>query len=186
MSFFVRSSAAFLLAAASFAMPVLSQTSTEQPIVAGTVSFGKRVPSLDELSEALKPSELQAMNIRVTGPIKKSVDMELIFPFGSAEISAQVKAQLSSVGQYLQVQGSKLGPGAFRIEGHTDAVGSVEFNQVLSDKRAQAVRDFLITEYKVDSRILSAEGVGSAKLKDGRNPASEVNRRVEFSVTIRE
>ena len=153
---------------------------------AEAVSFGKRTPTLDELNKAFAPSELQSMNIRVTGPIKKTIDMELVFPFGSAEISPQVKAQLGTLGEYLQKQGAKLGPGGFRIEGHTDAVGAPAFNQLLSDRRAQAVRDFLVTEYKVDRKVLAAAGVGAANLKDGRNPASEVNRRVEFSVTIKE
>lgn len=153
---------------------------------ADAVSFGKRTPTLDELNKAFAPSELQAMNIRVTGPIKKTIDMELVFPFGSAEISPQVKAQLGTLGEYLQKQGSKLGRGGFRIEGHTDAVGAASFNQLLSDRRAQAVRDFLVSEYKIDRKVLAAAGVGAANLKDGRNPASEVNRRVEFSVTIKE
>jgi OOP family OmpA-OmpF porin len=49
------------------------------------------------------------------------------------------------------------------IEGHTDNAGNVKYNQKLSEKRANAVRDMLIKEYKVSANRIKAVGYGSAK-----------------------
>ena len=68
------------------------------------------------------------------------------------------------------------------IEGHTDNVGSAESNQALSEKRAAAVRQFLIDSYQVDAARLQAKGLGQTK-PAGSNDTPEGrqnNRRVEL------
>lgn len=67
-----------------------------------------------------------------------------------------------------------------RIEGHTSDEGDVNYNQSLSEKRAKAVVDFLIS-MGVDSTRLSYKGLGSSAPKDPNNRA--VNRRTEFVIT---
>ena len=47
------------------------------------------------------------------------------------------------------------------IAGHTDAVGSIEYNQVLSERRAEAARRYLVVEDGVDSKRLTAKGEAS-------------------------
>jgi outer membrane protein OmpA-like peptidoglycan-associated protein len=51
----------------------------------------------------------------------------------------------------------------FRIEGHTDTVGSQEYNEALSDLRATAVVDYLAKTFHIDRNRLEAIGMG----KDG-------------------
>ena len=68
------------------------------------------------------------------------------------------------------------------IEGHTDNVGSAESNQALSEKRAAAVRQFLIDSYQVDGARLRAKGLGQTR-PAGSNDTPEGrqnNRRVEL------
>jgi outer membrane protein OmpA-like peptidoglycan-associated protein len=68
------------------------------------------------------------------------------------------------------------------IEGHTDNVGSAESNQALSEKRAAAVRQFLIDSYQVDGARLQARGLGQTR-PAGSNDTPEGrqnNRRVEL------
>jgi OmpA-OmpF porin, OOP family len=68
------------------------------------------------------------------------------------------------------------------IEGHTDNVGSAASNQTLSEKRAAAVREALVTVYKVDGSRLTSVGLGSTK-PAGPNDSAEgrqANRRVEL------
>jgi OmpA-OmpF porin, OOP family len=68
------------------------------------------------------------------------------------------------------------------IEGHTDNVGSAASNQALSEKRAAAVRQFLIDSYQVDAARLEAKGLGQSK-PAGSNDTPEGrqnNRRVEL------
>ncbi|HUF36107.1 MAG TPA: OmpA family protein [Gemmatimonadales bacterium] len=68
------------------------------------------------------------------------------------------------------------------IEGHTDNVGSAESNLALSEKRAAAVRQFLVDTYQIDGARLSAKGLGQSK-PAGANDTPEgrqANRRVEL------
>jgi outer membrane protein OmpA-like peptidoglycan-associated protein len=67
------------------------------------------------------------------------------------------------------------------IHGHTDSLGSAEYNRVLSDRRAAAVRSYLI-EQGVDPYRLNSMGYGSSRpLADNSTPEGrQENRRVEF------
>ena len=73
------------------------------------------------------------------------------------------------------------------VEGHTDNVGKAEVNKKLSQKRADAVKDYLIKK-GIEADRLSAIGYGSEqpiadnKTKEGRAQ----NRRVEFKITFEE
>ena len=51
----------------------------------------------------------------------------------------------------------------YRIEGHTDAKGSIPYNQSLSERRAQAVRDYLITTHGISEHRLAAVGFGKTQ-----------------------
>lgn len=68
-----------------------------------------------------------------------------------------------------------------KVEGHSSAEGTPAFNQNLSENRAKATVDFLISQGVEESR-LSYEGFGSSKLKNTENPMAEENRRTEFIV----
>lgn len=69
----------------------------------------------------------------------------------------------------------------FRIEGHTDSQGSAEYNQKLSERRANAVRDYLI-QHGITSDRLEAVGYGESKpVASNRTAAGRAkNRRVEI------
>lgn len=68
-----------------------------------------------------------------------------------------------------------------KIVGHTSAEGDAKYNQKLSEGRAKAAVDFLISQGISEDR-LQWEGKGSSELKDAANPESNVNRRTEFIV----
>jgi outer membrane protein OmpA-like peptidoglycan-associated protein len=70
------------------------------------------------------------------------------------------------------------------ISGHTDNYGHWQYNRTLSQKRAEAVKDFL-TKKGIDSRRIKAVGYGESKplaSNDDENDGRELNRRVEFKV----
>jgi outer membrane protein OmpA-like peptidoglycan-associated protein len=69
------------------------------------------------------------------------------------------------------------------VEGHTDSQGGVPFNQELSQKRAQAVRDYLVSRGIASDRIVS-QGFGpSRSIADNASPEGRANnRRVEIVV----
>ncbi len=68
--------------------------------------------------------------------------------------------------------------------GHTDWIGSDEYNQKLSEKRAYSVYKYLV-EHDVDKEMLSTEGKGETQPIDDNNTESgrARNRRVEFYLT---
>jgi len=73
------------------------------------------------------------------------------------------------------------------IEGHTSNTGSVKHNQVLSEKRANAVRDILIKEYKVDAKRLKAVGYGETKpVADNKTKAGRAENRRIMAVADKE
>ena len=69
-----------------------------------------------------------------------------------------------------------------RLEGHTSAEGDADFNQKLSEARAQAAVDFLINNEGVDASRLEAVGLGSTQLKNTDDPMAPENRRTDFVV----
>lgn len=70
-----------------------------------------------------------------------------------------------------------------RIEGHTDDVGAEDYNQALSQKRAEAVREHLINR-GIDRERLVAVGLGETKpvAPNKSRIGRELNRRVEFLI----
>jgi outer membrane protein OmpA-like peptidoglycan-associated protein len=69
------------------------------------------------------------------------------------------------------------------ISGHTDNIGSVSFNELLSQRRADAVVNYLAGK-GVDKKRLSAKGYGQSKPVDSNNTAEgrALNRRTEFEI----
>lgn len=70
------------------------------------------------------------------------------------------------------------------VEGHTDSVGSDEYNQTLSERRAASVRDFLLTQ-GVRAESISARGFGESRpVADNESSTGrQQNRRVEIVVS---
>jgi OmpA-OmpF porin, OOP family len=159
-------------------LPVLAQTTSD------VVSFGKRVPSLEEVKAAFSPPP-RSSNLQTMGslpPVRKAIDMNLTFALGSSTLTPQAKSQLTVLGDFLAT--AELGAGEFVIDGHTDASGNPAANQLLSERRADAVRQHLVQQHKIAPTILKANGLGSSQLKDPSKAASETNRRVEFSMLV--
>jgi outer membrane protein OmpA-like peptidoglycan-associated protein len=73
----------------------------------------------------------------------------------------------------------------FLIVGRTEATGRREINLALSHRRAEAIRDALVTTFKVSSKRVLAVGLGEEQLQDANNPKSAVNQQVQI-VTLRE
>lgn len=67
----------------------------------------------------------------------------------------------------------------FRIEGHADPRGNPSSNLELSERRAAAVKAFLISE-GVDASRLTSTGMGDTEVIDSSDPAAPINRRVVF------
>jgi outer membrane protein OmpA-like peptidoglycan-associated protein len=102
----------------------------------------------------------------------------IYFDTGSDRIRPESTPTLKEIGAMLKDHPNL----KLTIEGHTDNVGSAPSNQALSDKRAAAVRQYLIESYQVDGTRLSAKGFGASKPTAGNDTAEgrQQNRRVEL------
>lgn len=102
----------------------------------------------------------------------------ILFDTGSDRIRPESTPTLQEIGEMLK-QHADLN---LLIEGHTDNVGNAESNQALSERRAAAVRNFLIDTYGIDASRLTSKGFGannpvaSNDTPEGR----QQNRRVEL------
>ncbi|MTD93571.1 OmpA family protein [Hyphomicrobium sp. xq] len=106
-----------------------------------------------------------------------TADLEVYFDFNSAVIAPSALSALKTLGQALADK--RLAGGTFIVGGHTDAKGEADYNQRLSQRRAQAVRDFLVTNFPIDPAKLMAVGYGEEQLKAADEPLAAVNRRVQ-------
>jgi OmpA-OmpF porin, OOP family len=102
----------------------------------------------------------------------------ILFDTGSDRIRGESKPTLDLIGQMLTSHADL----KLTIEGHTDNVGSATSNQTLSDKRAAAVRQYLIATYHVDASRLASKGLGSTKpaVSNDTPEGRQQNRRVEL------
>lgn len=101
----------------------------------------------------------------------------LKFAFGSAALPDDAKAQLRAFSEALK--GRTTNAQAVRIEGHADAVGDAEGNRTLSERRASAVRDYLVS-LGVSQSLFAVKGYGADQPLKGVNPAAPENRRVDI------
>ncbi len=104
---------------------------------------------------------------------------DVLFAFNKAELSTQAAPRLDKLANFLkQFPDRKL-----LIEGYTDSVGGDSYNQELSDRRAQAVRDALV-QRGVETRRITARGYGKAyPVADNASPEGRaMNRRVEIVI----
>ena len=104
----------------------------------------------------------------------------VLFTSGQSELLPAAQMKLNEVAKALTEQDPE---SRMVVEGHTDSQGGVEFNEKLSQQRAQAVRDYLVSRGVAADRI-TAEGFGPSR-NVGDNATAEGranNRRVEIVV----
>lgn len=147
------------------------------------VPIEKEVP----LSNQAKPDEKlsYSANDQVVKELKAELEEQnklimygINFETNSAVLKESSKGVLSNLGVLLQEDANlKLG-----IEGHTDSDGSDSYNLELSEKRARAVKAYLVAEFKIDDSRLRAKGMGeSYPIADNGNAVGKAaNRRVEL------
>ena len=108
---------------------------------------------------------------------KPNIDLEINFDYNSADISAKSMPSVQALGKALtnpDLKGS-----TFVVAGYTDAMGGEQYNQDLSERRADAIKRYLVDKYGIAGSDLVTVGYGKTKLKDPSQPMAEANRRVQ-------
>jgi outer membrane protein OmpA-like peptidoglycan-associated protein len=104
--------------------------------------------------------------------------MMINFEFDSTRILPQSLPLLDSVGQMLDLPEAR--GESLVVEGHTDASGAEAYNQTLSERRATAIRDYLVASFGVKAERLIIVGYGKTRPYDGSEPTNPLNRRAAF------
>ncbi len=102
----------------------------------------------------------------------------ILFDSGSANLQPRSMGVIRQISQVL-MQDSNI---SLQIVGHTDSDGSADENQSLSEKRAAAVKEALVSVYGIDGSRLQSMGKGESEpVSDNDSPEGKAkNRRVEF------
>jgi outer membrane protein OmpA-like peptidoglycan-associated protein len=109
---------------------------------------------------------------------RPKVDLDINFDYGSAALTPKAEPQLNSLGKALT--SSELAGSVMMLGGHTDAKGSDDYNQGLSERRAETVKRFLVANYHIPAANLVSAGYGKKGMKNTNDPFAAENRRVEI------
>ncbi|CAD5369292.1 OmpA family protein [Rubrivivax sp. A210] len=151
------------------------------------IDMGQTVPDAKAVAEGLFPEEaceqLKAAGFKCMG-FKPAVRYSLpasSFKLGSAELPDALRRQLEVFAEVLK---TKRGTGkVVRVEGHADASGAAAANLTLSQRRAEAVKEFLV-ELGADPTMIEPVGVGANAPKNTKDPFAAENRRVEIGRAV--
>ena len=176
------------------------------PLALGALpALAQGTPSADQIIQSLKPTgnllDGNTRGIRLVKPnataatpqaspaaasqgvpasaAAPSVALSVEFATGSADLTPRARRTLDQLGRALA--SSDLSQYRFRIEGHTDTVGSPAANKTLSQRRADAVAAYLERTFGIAATRLQAIGMGEEGLAVPTPPqtANAQNRRVK-------
>ena len=147
---------------------------------AGAAIGGAAGHNMDKQQEELR----QIPGVEVTRPAPNEIAVQLtndiLFDVDSYALRAESRDTL----RQLAANFTRYPDEQISIEGHTDSTGTPEHNQVLSENRAGAVRDYLV-DHSVPASRVSAVGFGETRPKASNDTPEgrQLNRRVEIHIT---
>lgn len=165
--------------------------------VCAQANYGAQPPPVDDIIEQLRSRPADdggAVNTSGTRALRPgaaaattaapppaaapaSISMQIQFAFNSTRIEGGSLQMMENLA--LALASPELADRRFTIVGHTDGVGSAEYNRRLSQARARSVSDFL-TQRGVDGSRLNTQGMGFDQLLNPADPSAGENRRVEI------
>ena len=106
----------------------------------------------------------------------EEMKLDILFATNKSDITAQYTGEVERAAKFLKRYASVHAV----IEGHTDSDGTAAYNQKLSQRRADAVKDMLVKDYGIDSSRLSAVGYGESRpvASNATKAGKAENRRV--------
>jgi len=147
------------------------------------IDVGQKLPDAKAVAEGLFPEDaceqLKATGYKCQGfkPAARFSLPATSFNIGSAELPKTLKKQFDVFAEVLK---TRKGSGkTVRIEGHADASGTAAANLALSERRAMAVKDYLVS-LGADAAMLVPVGFGDTVPKNRKGPLAAENRRVEI------
>jgi len=156
--------------------PITTRSLTLTPVDTASTAEKKLLSSVrNRPAHSLTPGERE--QIAAAAAAKPSIDIDINFDYRSAKISRSAAPAINTLGRALS--NADLKGTTFILAGHTDGKGSFPYNQELSEKRVDTVKRYLIDHFKLSPTGLVAVGYGKTRLKNGNDPFSPENRRVQ-------
>ena len=166
---------------------LVSAAANAQNADQGVYDVKDREFTAEEVKRALGPPpaapgmqgrRTRGLSVEPVAPRKLS--MQLQFAFDSAEITVGARSRLEALGTALA--SPELSMATYIVSGHTDRTGRYDYNIALSRRRAEAVKAYLVANYRLDPDRLIPVGKGPDALIDPSDPAGAANRRVQIEV----
>ena len=180
-----------VMAACGLALATAKAQAAELQVLGG-------VPSAAQLEDALAPKQA-ASTVRYRGitlgnqppqqpgaaaqsaqaPTKATaaIAINIVFDFNSDKLTPLGVQVLDNLGQALKSE--RLKGQRFLLEGHTDSKGTDAYNMALSERRAQAAKNYLVSKHSIDQGRIATVGKGKFEPLDPANPEAAMNRRVQ-------
>ncbi len=149
-------------------------------LVGTSAAWAEDKPTEAQIIELLKAKRLTRCPQTKCGGVageNPGIDVEITFAHGSARLGPVARSALAGLGDALRRPDPR--SRVVLVAGHTDAKGGESYNQDLSERRAAAVKRFLMREFHLRADRLKAVGFGKTRLKNEANPSADENRRVQ-------
>jgi outer membrane protein OmpA-like peptidoglycan-associated protein len=148
---------------------------------------------LDQARQLLAERDAEARRLRIQNELARIASTRseqrglivtlsggILFDTGKTSLKPGAKSTLTRIAKQLQTDPSL----KIAVEGHTDNVGSAEKNQALSEKRANAVRDYVVSAGIAEDHITATGRGEEAPIATNKTTAGrQQNRRVELVIT---
>lgn len=170
--------------------PVAEAVPAPAPVVAAPVAVAAPVV-LDSDGDGVKDDADLCPNTRAGAKVDakgcegvkervETIRLNVRFATASAAIVGTYNSEIQQVADFMQ----RYPDTSVEIAGHTDSVGSDKYNEGLSDRRANAVAQRLISAFGIDAARVSAKGYGEAQpIADNTTATGRAeNRRVEARI----
>jgi OOP family OmpA-OmpF porin len=150
-----------------------------------TSSWSKDVATKECNPELFPEEEMVAVPAPPPMPVyeKHTVSATALFDFDKYALKPEGKEAIHGIDEEIKSSESKVID--INVVGHTDSIGTEEYNQELSVRRANAVKEFMVSE-GIDPGIIDVKGMGEADPVASNSTAEgrAQNRRVEISVAV--
>lgn len=168
------------------------QSGTGECVHTSSWQRGDAIPGCDGYTEpvAEAPKEVAVVEeVAAIEPVRYTLDAETFFDFDKAILREDGKQKLDTIASRIKSEGTVSN---VELVGYTDPIGSDQYNQRLSQERAQAVGQYLSQQTGIDSNRFQVRGEGENNLVatcEGKRGNALIeclqpNRRVEIAINV--
>ena len=149
--------------------------------ISGLTSCGSAVNGDDLGSPAAMASYVKDVLLAPVAYKKHSISAAVLFDFDKSVLKPGGKAEIHRIDETIKSQGIRVAD--INVIGHTDSIGTAAYNQGLSERRAMAVKHYMVSE-GVDGSIIDASGAGESQpvASNSTREGRAQNRRVDIEV----